>query len=310
MHTRSSWRRQTIAALCVLAGMVSWGVPCQTDAGGLTLKSGLKLQPGQVENLSTISLNSPPQSGDIVSFPFWMLDDGMRRYFVYHRQILEKNQDVELAEFVRFEIPPKKEGGGEAMQHIGPYLSVDPFNDKGHRKVTLLDSNKKPKNYFQGITQLRPQSCTVTGLDHTWKFSIATTSLRREELVPLVRRCINLEKPEDRFKVVKFYLQAGLYELAIEELETIMRDLPDQKAKCEEDVLEARQLYARRLLGELKHRREAGQHRLIANAPGNFRHRISGPIFSAMSANCKRKSLRSRKTSTAPNSCSAICRKG
>lgn len=270
MHTRSSWRRQTIAALCVLAGMVSWGVPCQTDAGGLTLKSGLKLQPGQVENLSTISLNSPPQSGDIVSFPFWMLDDGMRRYFVYHRQILEKNQDVELAEFVRFEIPPKKEGGGEAMQHIGPYLSVDPFNDKGHRKVTLLDSNKKPKNYFQGITQLRPQSCTVTGLDHTWKFSIATTSLRREELVPLVRRCINLEKPEDRFKVVKFYLQAGLYELAIEELETIMRDLPDQKAKCEEDALEARQLYARRLLGELKHRREAGQHRLIANALGKF----------------------------------------
>ena len=270
MHTRSFWRRQSIALLSVLTAMVSWLVPCRMDAGGLTLKSGLKLEPGQVENLSTISLTSPPQSGDIVSFPFWMLDDGMRRYFVYHRQILEKNLDVELAEFVRFEIPPKKEGGGEPIQHVGPYLSIDPFNDKGHRKVTLLDPNKKPRNYFQAITQLRPQSCSVTGLDHPWKFSIATTSLRREELVPLVRRCINLEKPEDRFKVVKFYLQAGLYELAIEELETITRDLPDQKAKCDEDALEARQLYARRLLGELKHRREAGQHRLIGNALSQF----------------------------------------
>lgn len=86
----------------------------------------------------------------------------------------------------------------------------------------------------------------MTGLDHTWEFSIATTSLRREELAPLLQRCINLEKPEDRFKVVRFYLQAGLYELAIEELETIARDLPDQKAKCEEDALEARQLYAKR----------------------------------------------------------------
>ncbi len=270
MHTRSFCRRRAIACLRVLTAIAAWLAASGTDAGELTLKSGLRLQPGAVEKLSTISLNSPPQSGDPDSPLFWMLDDGMRRYFVGYKQVADKNLDVELAQFVRFELPPKKEGGTEPFKSVGPYLSVDPFNDKGHRKVTLLGPNQTPKNYIQGITQLRPQSCTVTGLDHTWKFSIATTSLRREELVPLVRRCINLEKPEDRFKVVKFYLQAGLYELAIEELETIARDLPDQKAKCEEDAIEARQLFAKRLLGELKHRRQAGQHRLIGNALGKF----------------------------------------
>lgn len=262
---RDLWWR-TVVCLSVLGALIAR----RTEAGELTLRSGLRLQPGAVQNLSTISLNSPPAGGDIVSFPYWMLDDGMRRYFVYHRQVAQKNLDVELAQFVRFDVPTPKKGGIEVIQHVGPYLSTDPFDPTGHRKVSLRGQNKLPKNYFQGITQLRPQSCTVTGLDHTWEFSIATSSLTREELVPLVRRCINLEKPEDRFKVVRFYLQAGFYELAMEELQTIGRDLPDQLAKCEENALEARQLYAQRLLGELKHRRQAGQHQLFAEALSRF----------------------------------------
>lgn len=267
MHTRSIGQRRTVAWLSVLVA-IAMLVLRDGHAGELTLKSGLRLHPGTARKLSTISLNAPPPGGDIVSYPFWMLDDGMRRYFTHYRQVTAPNEDVELAQFDRFDLPVKKKGGSKIFQDVGPYLNVEPFNEFGHRKVTLLD--KTPKVYVQGITQLRPQSCTVTGLDHTWEFSIATTSLRREELVPLLRRCIDLEKPEDRFKVVRFYVQAGLYELAIEELETIARELPDQKEKCEADAIEARQLYANRWLGELKHRRQAGQHRLFAKAIDAF----------------------------------------
>ena len=269
MHTRSNWRRSSVAGLSVLTVIVAVFAFRETDAGELTLKSGFRIQPGATQPLATISLNAPPPGGAVGALPFWMLDDGMRRYFVANRQVAEKNQDVELAQFVRFDLPTPKKGGSKVIESAGPYLQVAPFNEFGHREVSLL-TNNIPKKYVQGITQLRPQSCTVTGLDHTWEFSIATTSLRPEELMPLMRRCINLEKPEDRFKVVRFYLQAGLYELAIEELETIARELPDQKAKCEEDALEARQLFAKRLLGELKHRRQAGQHRLLATALSKF----------------------------------------
>ena len=270
MHSRNIWRRRFVVCLSALTSIAALLMVRVSDAGDLLLKTGQKLEPGAVAPLSTISLSAPPPGGDIVSLPFWMLDDGMRRYFVSKRQVAQENLDAELAQFVRFELPPKKKGGLEVVQHVGPFLEVDPFDHTGHRKVMLLGQNQKPKPYFQGITQLRPQSCTVTGLDHTWEFSIATTSLRREELVPLVRRCIDLERPEDRFKVVRFYLQAGLYELAIEELETIARELPDQKAKCDEDSIEARQLYAKRWLGELKHRRRAGQHQLFAKAIALF----------------------------------------
>lgn len=270
MFARSVWERPSFVWLSVLTVALAFLVAREATGGELTLKSGQRIEPGTVQPLSTISLNAPPPGGNIVTFPFWMLDDGMRRYFVWHRQVAVANRNVQLAEFERFDLPIRKKGGPETFESVGPYQSTKPFNEFGHREVTLFTQKGAIKTYHQGITQLRPQSCTVTGLDHTWEFSIATTSLRREELTPLLRKCIDLERPEDRFKVVRFYLQAGLYELAIEELETIARELPDQKAKCEEDALEARQLYAKRLLGELKNRRQAGQHRLTEEALKRF----------------------------------------
>jgi poly(3-hydroxybutyrate) depolymerase len=237
------------------------------NAGELTLNSGMILKPGAVENLPSISLNAPPPGGNVPQSPFWMLDDGMRRYFVGKRLLgAPPNRDVELAQFERFELKQKRQPGIGQIQYVGPFLKMSPFDQFGHRIVSLIGPNKAPKDYIQGITQLRPQSCTVTGLNHEWEFSIATNSLTRQELVPLLRRCINLEKKEDRFAVVRFYQQAGLYDLAIEELNTIAQDLPDHKAECEERALEARQLLANRLLAELQHRRAAGQHRLAAEA--------------------------------------------
>ncbi len=242
-------------------------VACGLNAGELTLNSGMILKPGTVENLPSISLNAPPPTGGVALSPFWMLDDGMRRYFVGKRQIAVVNRDVELAQFEHFELKQKRSSGGIGpLQYVGPFLQTTPFDRFGHRQVTLLGPKGAPKNYNQGITQLRPQSCTVVGLDQQWEFSVATNSLRREELVPLLQRCINLEKKEDRFAVVRFYQQAGLYDLAIEELNKIAQDLPDHKAECEERALEARQLLAKRLLMELQHRRAAGQHRLAAES--------------------------------------------
>ena len=257
-HLTPTWPVVTILLLLL--------VTSRLNAGELTLNSGMILKPGAVENLPSISLNAPPPVGGVPLSPFWMLDDGMRRYFVGKRQIAVANRDVELAQFERFELKQKRQPGIGQIQYVGPFLKMSPFDQYGHRIVTLIGPNKAPKDYVQGITQLRPQSCTVTGLNHEWEFSVATNSLTRQELVPLLQRCINLEKIEDRFAVVRFYQQAGLYDLAIEELNVIAQALPDHKAACEARALEARQLLAKRLLTELQHRRAAGQHRLAAES--------------------------------------------
>jgi acetyl esterase/lipase len=259
------WRSSSVSLLACGLWVGSF-VTLTSNAGELTLKSGMRLEPGTVRNLPTISMTSPVAVGNVPVSPFWMLDDGMRRYFVGSRQVADKNFDVELAQFVRFELRQKRSAGSDPVQFVGPFLKASPFNEYGHREIVLLGPNRVPKSYIQGITELRPQSCTVTGLNHEWEFSIATSSLRREELVPLLRRCIDPENVEDRFNVVRFYQQAGFFDLAVEELATIAQDFPDQKARCEEVALEARQLLAKRLLAELRHRRAAGQHQLAADA--------------------------------------------
>jgi len=240
------------------------------EAGELVMQSGFRVQQGTVRTFASLTLDAPPPAGNNVIFSFWMLDDGMRRYWIGNRQVADKNLDVELSQFEKFDLKQKRQGGSVTVESVGPFLSTTPFNEFGHRQVTLIGPKQKPLTWIQGITQLRPQSCTVTGLNHEWEFSIATSSLRKEELAPLLRRCINLEKAEDRFAVVRFYQQAGMYELALEELQTVANDLPELKSRCDEFALEARQLLARRLLQELRHRREAGQHRLAMTALASF----------------------------------------
>jgi pimeloyl-ACP methyl ester carboxylesterase len=217
----------------------------------------------------------PVQAGKdedaILNFPYWMLDDGMRRYWISRTQLKEPpNEDVLLNQFERFDIKPKRQGGAMVVESVGPFKSVSPFNNVGHREVTVAGANQKTISLIQGLTQLRPQSCTVTGLNHEWEFSIATSSLSKEELTGVLQRWTTSEKTEERFAVVRFLQQAGMYESALEECERLANDRPELKPDCEQFAREARQLLARRLLQELKHRRAAGQHRLVLSALNSF----------------------------------------
>ena len=244
------------------------------EAGELVMKSSFRIPQGIVKKYPTITLDIPLQAGKdedaILSYPYWMLDDGMRRYWISRTQLKEKNEDVLLNQFEKFELPPKRQAGALVVGSVGPFLKVSPFNNNGHREVSVLGPNKAPINLIQGITQLRPQSCTVTGLNHEWEFSIATSSLGREELTAMLTKWTTSEKKEVRFAVVRFLQQAGMYELALEECERLAVGRPELKPDCDQFAREARQLLARRLLQELKHRRAAGQHQLVLAALKNF----------------------------------------
>ncbi len=273
MATRVRRLRCVIALLSLMAMLFAEIGRCR--AGELVMKSSFRIPQGIVKKYPTITLDIPLQAGKdedaILIYSFWMLDDGMRRYWIADRQLKEKpNEDVLLSQFEKFDIKPKRQGGALVVESVGPYLSVSPFNNSGHREVTVLSPNRKPLPLIQGLTQLRPQSCTVTGLNHEWEFSIATSSLPKEQLTGILTRWTTSEKKEERFAVVRFLQQAGMYESALEECERLAKDRPELKPDCEQFAREARQLLARRLLQELKHRRAAGQHRLVLAALKSF----------------------------------------
>lgn len=123
MPARSFWRRPSVAWLSMLAAILAVLVTRDADAGELTLKSGLRLHPGTTQPLATISLTAPPPGGNVESFPFWLLDDGMRRYFVGHRQVAVANRDVQLSQFERFDIPPKRK---VEPRRLNPSVPIDP----------------------------------------------------------------------------------------------------------------------------------------------------------------------------------------
>ncbi len=276
MHTRSRPTRpnfpffgRLFAALAVLIAF--WMAMSGLLAGELVLKSGFRVT-GTVAKMQALSLQLPPISGEFISYPILMADDGMRRYFVAERLTAEKNFDVELAQHEKFDLPQRKQGRAVAFDFdsVPPFLRDTGFNEFGHRQVAVRLPTGRPVDLTLAITQLRPQSCTVTGLNCQWEFSVATTSLPPDKLDAMLRRCTNPAKPEDRFAVVRFYQQAGLYLQAMQELDAIATDLPDQKARVDEVMLQSRQLLARRLLQELQRRRAAGQHQLAISSLKNF----------------------------------------
>ena len=76
----------------------------------------------------------------------------------------------------------------------------------------------------------------------------------------MIRKVTDKTNAEDRFAIVRFFLQAELFLQALAELDSIAKDFPDLKARVDEFASQARQQLAQKLLDELTERRSNGQH--------------------------------------------------
>src|SRR5262245_19501711 len=89
MYTRSRPTRRRIRLFrrwfAALAAMTALSIPMRgLVAGELVLKSGFRVT-GTVAKMQALSLQLPPLSGEFISYPILVADDGMRRYFVADR---------------------------------------------------------------------------------------------------------------------------------------------------------------------------------------------------------------------------------
>ncbi|MGH7130175.1 MAG: tetratricopeptide repeat protein, partial [Planctomycetaceae bacterium] len=128
--------------------------------------------------------------------------------------------------------------------------------------TVTIETSFGQKHIVQGVTKITPRYLTVTALTHKWEHGLSLTSIPNETLDAILRKATDPKNPDDRMMIARFYLQAGLYHLAAAELDSIIRDFPELRARVEEVLLELRQLRGRQFLTELRRRREAGQHEL------------------------------------------------
>jgi len=165
----------------------------------------------------------------------------------------------------KYPISQRARHAGPTVKTVGPLLKVLPFDKFGRRTVTMLTARGEEK-IVQGITELTPTYVKVEGITHVWDMRIATSSLPHDSLAMLLKAQSKHGGIEDVKRIARFYLQCERPEDAAREIEAFLAARPEDKelkSQLEPSLQAIKERSARRALGELKLRREAGQHQLV-----------------------------------------------
>lgn len=249
----SRWLPPLLAAitvLCLLAGDVC--------ADGVVLKNNFYIE-GRPFEVQAVSTSVPSNAGEVINRPVMMIDAGMRRYYVPVQKVANVLEDNGLGAPELFDLRQPRRPSGNVVASIGPLQNVTPFGPDGRRQVTL-NFARGPVVIDQGIFEIGPKFMRVSAFKYDWEFGVATRSIPPSAVDAMIRSVTDQTKPEDRFAIVRFFLQAELYLEALAELDSIAEDFPDLKERVDDFTGQARQQLAQKLLVELNERRQSGQH--------------------------------------------------
>lgn len=258
-----------VAAVVLAAALVLSAAP-ELWAEGARLKNGLSLDGKLVPIQGLTSDLIRKTQGNTIHHPILMVHTAMQRIFVPDRQVAEVNREPDLAKWEVFKLPAHKRGARRQMlAQLGSIVEQTEFDEFGRRILTVMTATERLP-IIQGITQIDPRFVSAEGLTHQWQCAYATSSLDPRVLDAMLRKAIKPDNPEDRLSIARFYVQASLFMRAAAELDSIVRDFPDWKDRVGEILLSLRTEQARQLLGEIRHRKAAGQYLLAWQAVRQF----------------------------------------
>ena len=261
-------RQILLVALCGVVGSLT-GLAAR--AGEVRTKSGFVVtgRPLQVESLNVASAKAA-QSNTNVKLA-WMIDDGMRRYFVPRFQVEKDAVDAAtLVPFDEFALRHQKSGRSVGPSVVGSYVSVTPFDQYGRRTVTLAGRGGKDIPITQAITRLRPDYVTVESTSHAWKYGLSTSTIHPDVLASVLRQAIDPNDATQRLTIARFYIDAEMYTSAQSELAALRTEFPEMKARIEQSQQELGHFIALKALNEVRLRQTAGQHRLAFAVASGF----------------------------------------
>lgn len=252
----------------VLASTVLLATALSADE--LTLKNGTILE-GSVDELRSMKreVPRPRREDDIVAYPIWRVETELQYYFISRSNVKDHVPGGDLlrnAEQFTLKQPSKATPLG--LKSVGVPTEVTPFGADGRRTVTL-PGLKAP--IVQGIVKLTPSSARLKSLTGPqWETAIATSSIPPAELDAILRGVTKPNNPDHRLGIARFYMLAQRYAEAGRELDAISKEFPTLQTTVAEVSKELRKLQAEQILGELKLRRQAGQHLLVSTLLERF----------------------------------------
>ncbi|MDO4583764.1 MAG: hypothetical protein Q4D62_06635 [Planctomycetia bacterium] len=212
-----------------------------------------------------------------VSMNIVFLDDGLRRTYFSHRQAAQVLSGDTLESVPeRFTIRQRIKEKGPSVQGVGTLLRVEPFDDFGRRTITM-QTTKGPLALVQCITELTPKWVKVECTNYQWDMRLATSSIPREQLLPILRKqAIRLckgDEVEAAKKIARFFIQGEQYEEAAREIHRMIQvseNQEDVRKELATTLVMARQLSAKTLLQELVMRRKNGQYQMVREYLAKF----------------------------------------
>ncbi len=259
MSNRSCYRLLGAAAVVLLASVV------QADDVVLNSKMTLSGRVRPVKQLSSDSKNF----GDGKRGNYRLIDRYFKHYFVPTRNI-DGVKPGDAFQSETFKLKHKTVGRASVPLYIGSFSSITPFDETGVRRVTLETSERKTQTILQAIDRLKPEYASIRSTSHKWAYGVATNSIPESTLDKLLNNAVDQDDVFDRLAGAKFLIAAEKFNLASIWLERIRNDFPGRKEQCRVAELSLREEFARVLIGELKRRREAGQHKLVVEKLGQF----------------------------------------
>lgn len=246
-------------------GPALWGGSA-IHASEIELENGLRLQ-GRLLKFQNLKLTAPAAgAAQITVYSVVCLDNGWQRYFVPVGQVPnEQNFRGGLPGQTELKVNEVTGPRPLAVDEVGPFSDVTPFNEFGRRTVTL-QTPKGPLAIVQQITRLTPDHVVVTGVTHRWEHGLALAAVPPDVIESLLKSRTPDTDPDARQIRVRFLLEAGQYLEAARQLESLKQDFPDLGGKLQNMATQLPQLWGRQVLAELKRRRSLGQHRLAEAA--------------------------------------------
>ena len=246
----------------ILCGLLFWSGSARAEKA--ILADGRVLE-GRFVRITGVAAN-PQTSNDLVKSIF-LSDDDLTRTMVSWRRV-EKLISAAPPRIEHFTIPQPIAENGAPVASLGTIVQVTPWDSFGRRIFSMAVKGARI-DVIQGLTEITPhwsriESLRQDGTNYLWDMRIATSSIPRDTLNAILLRQIDPKNPDQRLKLVRFYMQAERFQDAEAELQGVIKDFktfPNMPALGDESKLLIK-FGAERLLHEAEVRAMAGQHRL------------------------------------------------
>ncbi len=229
----------------------------------IALKDGRTLE-GRTATLSKVDEKADEAGKNLIKF-IVVLDDGLRRIY-FPKYNMQEVPELTGEQLETFRTNLRFNRGGQRIDVLGEYDNTVPFDVFGRRILPLRHFGGTDL-VVQVITELTPKYIRVRALQSNkspieWDMRMATNSIPRNILTPILLNQIDPKNVEDRKRLVRFYIQGNLYEDAVDELDDILKehaDDPDVKEQLAGVYRTLKQRRYQRRLEELELRWKAGQ---------------------------------------------------